>query len=45
MITAGFAPKNAGRHKTMSASLPTAIEPTSCAMPWVIAGLMVYFAT
>jgi len=45
MIIAGLAPKNAGRHNTRSASLPTSIEPTSCAMPWVSAGLMVYLAT
>ena len=45
MMTAGFAPKNAGFHSTMSASFPTAIDPTSCEMPWVMAGLMVYFAT
>ena len=45
MIIAGLAPKNAGLHNTMSASLPASMEPTSCAMPWVMAGLMVYFAT
>ncbi len=45
MISDGLAPKNAGRHSTMSASLPTSMEPTSCAMPCVIAGLIVYLAT
>ena len=40
----GLTPKKAGRHSTRSASLPGSIEPTSCAMPWVIAGLMVYLA-
>ena len=40
-----LAPKNAGFHNTMSASLPFSMEPTSCAMPCVMAGLIVYFAT
>ena len=40
----GFTPKNAGFHSTMSASLPSSIEPTSCEMPCAIAGLMVYLA-
>jgi len=40
----GLAPNSAGRHSTTSASLPTSSEPTSWAMPWVIAGLMVSFA-
>ncbi|MNG39157.1 hypothetical protein D3C84_1271100 [compost metagenome] len=43
-ISVGFTPKNAGRHSTRSAHLPTSIEPTSWLMPWVIAGLMVYLA-
>ena len=41
----GLTPKNAGFHSTRSAHLPTSTEPTSCAMPCVIAGLIVYFAT
>ena len=45
MIRLGFTPKNAGRHSTRSARLPTSTEPTSWAMPWVSAGLMVYLAT
>ena len=44
-ISDGFTPKNAGFHSTRSASLPASTEPTSCAMPWVIAGLIVYLAT
>ena len=40
----GFAPKNVGFHNTRSASLPISIDPTSCAMPCVSAGLIVYFA-
>ena len=44
-IRLGLTPKNAGFHSTRSAHFPTAIEPTSCAMPWVNAGLIVYFAT
>jgi hypothetical protein len=44
MIAAGLAPKKAGFHSTRSASLPGVIDPTSCAMPWVIAGLIVYLA-
>ena len=44
-IISGFTPKNAGFQSTRSASLPGSIEPISAAMPWVIAGLMVYFAT
>ncbi len=43
-IILGLTPKNAGFHKTKSASLPIEIEPTICDMPWVIAGLMVYLA-
>ena len=43
-ISAGLTPKNAGFQTTRSASLPTSIEPTMCAMPCVIAGLIVYFA-
>src|ERR1700720_3215102 len=41
----GFAPKKAGFQSTRSASFPGSIEPISEAMPWVIAGLMVYLAT
>ena len=44
-ISAGLVPKKAGFHSTMSASLPASSEPTSWAMPWLMAGLMVYFAT
>jgi hypothetical protein len=44
MIMAGLAPKNAGLHSTMSASLPGSSEPTSKSMPWAMAGLMVYLA-
>src|SRR5271156_101958 len=40
----GFTPKKAGFHRTRSANFPGPIEPISAAMPWVIAGLMVYFA-
>src|SRR5206468_3467821 len=43
-ITSGLTPKNAGFHSTRSASFPTSIDPTSAAMPWVIAGLIVYLA-
>src|SRR5579859_799331 len=41
----GFTPKNAGLHSTMSASLFSSMDPTSCEIPCAIAGLMVYFAT
>ena len=41
----GLMPKKPGRQKTRSAHLPTSIEPTSCAMPFAMAGLMVYLAT
>ena len=44
-IISGFTPNIAGFHSTRSASLPGSIDPTSCAMPCVIAGLMVYLAT
>ena len=44
ITSSGFTPKNAGFHSTRSAILPTAIEPTWPAMPWVIAGLIVYLA-
>ncbi|MNT45043.1 hypothetical protein D3C72_1815990 [compost metagenome] len=43
-IRLGFTPKKAGFHSTRSAHLPTSIEPTSCAMPCVSAGLIVYLA-
>ena len=42
--SSGFAPKNAGRHSTRSASLPGSMEPTSCASPCAMAGLIVYLA-
>src|SRR5579871_1335954 len=41
----GFTPNMAGFQSTRSASLPGSIDPTSWAMPWVTAGLMVYLAT
>ena len=41
----GLTPKNAGFHSTRSASLPGLYGTDLVAMPWVIAGLMVYFAT
>ena len=40
----GLTPKNAGFHRTRSASFPTSSDPTSEAMPCVIAGLIVYLA-
>ena len=43
-MSSGLTPKNLGSHNTRSASLPTSIEPTWSAMPWVRAGLMVYLA-
>ena len=45
MIIEGLTPKNAGLHSTISASLSTSIDPTSCAMPCATAGLIVHFAT
>src|SRR5216684_2010777 len=42
--SSGLTPKNAGRHNTRSASLPTSIEPTTSEMPWAMAGLIVYLA-
>ena len=44
-ISAGLVAKKCGFHSTRSASFPTSTEPTSCATPWVIAGLIVYLAT
>src|SRR5580658_1676596 len=44
-IISGFTPNMDGFHNTRSASLPGSIEPTSCEIPCVIAGLMVYLAT
>ena len=41
----GLAPKNAGSHSTRSAILPTSTDPTTPAMPCVIAGLIVILAT
>ena len=43
-MSEGFTPKNAGFHSTRSAILPASIEPTACAMPCVMAGLIVYLA-
>ena len=43
-IRYGLTPKNAGFQSTRSASLPGSIEPTSSAMPWAMAGLIVYLA-
>ena len=40
----GFTPKKAGFHSTRSARLPISSEPSSCATPWAMAGLMVYLA-
>ena len=42
-IRLGLTPKKAGFHTTRSASLPTSTEPTRWLMPWLMAGLMVYF--
>src|SRR4051812_11142152 len=44
-ISDGLTPKNIGFQMTRSAHLPTSTDPTSCAMPCVSAGLIVYFAT
>src|SRR5215468_8066502 len=44
-IISGLTPNIEGFHSTRSASLPGSIEPTSPAIPCVIAGLMVYLAT
>ena len=41
----GLTPKKAGFHITRSASLPASSDPTSWAMPWEMAGLIVYLAT
>src|SRR6185295_13627600 len=43
--SSGLTPKNAGFQTTRSASLPGSMDPTSAAMPWEIAGLIVYLAT
>src|SRR4051812_34269341 len=45
IIISGFAPNNAGFHKTMSAIFPFSSDPVYAAMPCVSAGLMVYFET
>ena len=45
MTISGLAPKWDGFQRTMSASLPTSREPMWSAMPWAMAGLMVYLAT
>ena len=39
-----MAPNHSGRHRTTSASLPGSSDPTSCAIPCVIAGFSVSFA-
>ena len=44
IINEGLIPKKAGFHSTRSAILPTSTEPTSRAIPWAIAGLIVYLA-
>ena len=44
ITSSGLTPKKAGLHSTRSASLPTSTDPTSCAMPCAMAGLIVYFA-
>src|SRR5437868_15212091 len=41
----GFTPKNAGCQITRSASLPGSMDPISPAMPWAMAGLIVYLET
>ena len=43
--SSGLTPKYAGLYSTRSASLPPSMLPTCSAMPWVIAGLIVYLAT
>src|SRR5258708_37406830 len=45
MIISGLTPNIAGFHSTRSASLPGSIEPISCDIPCVMAGLIVYLAT
>jgi len=45
MTRSGFTPKKACDHSAKSASFPGSIDPTSCANPCAIAGLMVYLAT
>src|SRR4051812_6639965 len=45
MIISGFAPNNAGFHKTISAIFPGSIEPTYSLIPWVMVGLIGYLAT
>src|SRR6478752_3193700 len=45
MTIFGLAPNMAGSQRTRSAIFPGVIEPSTCEMPWVIAGLMVIFAT
>src|SRR5580692_2465888 len=44
-MISGFTPNIDGFHSTKSASFPGSIDPTSCEIPCVIAGLIVYFAT
>ena len=44
-LLSGLAPKKDGDHITRAARLPTSTEPTCFAMPWVMAGLIVYLAT
>ena len=43
-INDGFTPKKAGFQITKSASLPFSMEPTSCEIPWAMAGLIAYLA-
>ena len=43
--SSGLTPKNAGFQSTRSASLPGSTEPTCSAIPFAIAGLIVYLAT
>ena len=43
-INSGLTAKNAGDQMTRSASLPHSTEPTCWAMPWAMAGLIVYLA-
>ena len=45
ITSSGRAPNSAGRQSTRSATFPGSTEPTSCAIPCEMAGLIVYFAT
>ena len=44
MIISGLEPKKAGFQSTRSANFPFSTEPTYSEIPWVMAGLIVYFA-